>query len=83
MMNSDKFIDKVKVLNLKKGDVLVVRYQDYDSTSSLISRNVWGKQMKRELDILKEYFEKMDKLGVIFVPNTIDFEVIRLEEWFV
>jgi len=83
-MDSNEFIDKVKVLNLKKGDVLVVRYQDYSNTVNDVPRQVWTKHMKRQLENIKAYFENQDgKIGVIFVPSTIDFEVIRLEEWYV
>jgi len=85
MMDSNEFIDKVKILNLKKGDVLVVKYEDYENSNKSMPRDVWVRKMKIELENIKSYFkdEGRNKLGVIFVPNTIDFEVIRLEEWFV
>jgi len=90
MMNdmTNEFIEKLKVINIKDGDCLVVKYKDCNFANINIPRDVYIKYMAKQLKDIKEYFDinynkKGIKFGLICVPDSIDFEVIRLEEWYV
>ena len=81
-------IDKIKVLDLKKGDVLVVKY--HDRLPELIGQprqivETHHNHLKHNLEMISEFVKKNwgGAVGMITVPDSIDFEVIRLEEWFV
>jgi len=82
-MDENEFIEKIKVLNVKKGDVLVVKFKDEHPSN--IPRHIVQKHLDRHIKAIHDFVTKNWKgqVGMIAVPKSMDFEVIRLEEWFV
>lgn len=87
-----EFIDKIKVLNVQKGDVIVVKYEDllsfvakYPHMENKIPYEEYKKMMDTQLSQIKRFIEENwgKQVGMICLPVSIDLEVIRLEEWFV
>lgn len=78
-----EILDKVKVLNVKKGDILVLRYKAVPPDN--MPHNVWMKHIEVQLKHVKKFVKEnySGYVGLISVPDTIDFEILRLEEWFV
>ena len=87
-----EIFEKLKILNVKKGDVLVVKYMDI---ISLIAKhphmdgkmppNVYHKLIEKQLKEVKKFIKENygGQVGMIAIPDSVDLEIIRLEEWFV
>jgi len=78
-----EIIEKIKVLNVKKGDVLILRYKSEPPTP--MPRDVWMKLISGQIKEIKKFVETNwnGRIGMISVPDILDLEVIRLEEWYV
>ena len=77
-----EFLEKIKVLNLKKGDVVIIKYK---AEHHNMPRHVYTKMMEKQIRDIKKFIKDKwgGKVGMIAIPDIIDMEVIRLEEWFV
>ena len=76
----EDLIEKVKVLNIKKGDVLLLRYNDNFN----IPREAHKKMIEKSIEIVKKCFlDEGVRVSILAFPKSLDVEVIRLEEWFV
>lgn len=78
-----ELIEKIKILNIKKGDVIILRYAA--SPPLNLPRDAWTQMLTRQIKEIKKFVKENwgGYVGLISVPDTIDFEVMRLEEWFV
>jgi hypothetical protein len=83
--NEYEIIDKIKVLNVKKGDVLIVRYKALPPEGHSMPQHIWTEMTQKQIKKLKEFIHKnwSGRIGLISIPDTIDIEILRLEEWFV
>lgn len=81
----DPFIEKIKCLNVKKGDVLIIKYKDPLIHKMNVPHDVWQKSMQHNIEMVSKFVKENygGLVGMLTVPDSIDFEVIRLEEWFV
>jgi hypothetical protein len=68
-------LDEITKLNLKKGDVLLIK----------VPENLPRKIINYRCKMIKEQFNKIfeKKISIIFIDPGFDLSVIRLEEWFV
>lgn len=81
MPDSD-IIKKVQTIDIKKGDVLLITVSPpYDD----LPRHVQNKKIHEEQKAVYNKFKHVfgDKIQIIFIPDTMNVSVIRLEEWFV
>lgn len=87
-----EIFEKLNILNVKKGDVLVIKYMDmisliakYPHMDGKMPADVYRKLIDRQLKTIKEFIQENygGQVGMIAIPDSVDLEVIRLEEWFV
>jgi len=75
-------VSKIQTMDLKKGDVLLISVND---DRGELPRKVFDKLIMHTLTFFESEIKKVygDKVQIIFIPNSMDVSVLRLEEWFV
>lgn len=78
-----EIIEKIKILNIKKGDVIILKYKADPSNN--MPRHIYRQAIEKQVKAIKEFVKDNwgGYVGMVSIPDTIDIEIMRLEEWFV
>lgn len=79
---SKVIVEKIQMLDLKKGDVLLITINDDRGD---LPRNIFDKLNYKRSKAVTERVKHIygNSVQVIFIPSSMDVSVLRLEEWFV
>ena len=77
-----EIIEKIKILNIKKGDVIIIKYK---AENDNMPRHIYTKMIERQVKQIKDFVKENwgGYVGMVTIPDTMDIEIMRLEEWFV